>query len=96
MNDSSLSSFPTMDAEVAKATLACSPFVLLDGVPNVRDFGAGYPIDSRRLVKKLQLFRLGELLRICEVPARRDQLRLLLVQLGLQLGPQRDEGLGFG
>ena len=66
--------FPTMDAGLAKATLSSPPFVQVEGIFNIRDFGAGYPAATGR-VKSLHLFRSGEPTRIS--PKGIEQLKSL-------------------
>ena len=74
-DDTSLGSFPKMDPEIVTATLSTSPFVTIEGIFNVRDFGAGYPTSSGTCVKPLYLFRSGEPSRI--TPTGIEQLRAL-------------------
>ena len=65
MADSTLSSLPTMDPDLVKSILAAPPFVVVDGIFNFRDFGAGYPTSTPGArVKPLRLFRSGEPSRI--------------------------------
>ena len=63
-----------MDAELVKSTLSSPPFVQVEGIFNIRDFGAGYPAATGR-VKPLHLFRSGEPTRIS--PKGIEQLKAL-------------------
>ncbi|TBU53422.1 hypothetical protein BD310DRAFT_830224 [Dichomitus squalens] len=59
--DTELLLFPTVDSELLQSTLSAPPFVIVEGIFNIRDFGAGYATslgDAR--VKPLFLFRSGE------------------------------------
>ena len=77
MADPTDATLPTLDPEMVKATLSAPPFVTVDGIFNIRDFGAGYAsaaAPSTR-VKPRRLFRAGELSHIS--PAGVAQLRAL-------------------
>ena len=57
--------FPAVDADIVQSTLSSPPFVTIEGVFNIRDFGAGYPTSQGNArVKPLFLFRSGEPSRI--------------------------------
>lgn len=65
-------SFPTLDKDVLESALSSPPFIVVEGVINIRDFG-GYSSSSGATVKPAYLFRSGEPTRI--TPAGIDQLR---------------------
>ncbi|KAH9884125.1 protein-tyrosine phosphatase-like protein [Cubamyces lactineus] len=72
-------SFPILDPAFVASALAAPPFVSIDGVFNIRDFGAGYPtVSGTSRVKPLRLFRSGELARITDTGIQ--QLRSLGIQ----------------
>ncbi|KAI0748774.1 protein-tyrosine phosphatase-like protein [Daedaleopsis nitida] len=77
-----------LDPHLVASTLSAPPFVSIDGIPNVRDFGAGYPSSlpsptasdstpspTRTIIKPRTLFRSGEPSRI--TPQGVEQLRAL-------------------
>ncbi|RPD71396.1 hypothetical protein L226DRAFT_468697 [Lentinus tigrinus ALCF2SS1-7] len=74
-----------MDVELVSSTLSSPPFVQVEGIFNIRDFGAGYPTSGTAAtatasgrVKPLHLFRSGEPTRI--TPLGIEQLRALGVK----------------
>lgn len=71
---SELFSFPTLDKDVLDSVLSSPPFIVVEGVINIRDFG-GYSSSSGTTVKPAYLFRSGEPSRI--TPTGVDQLRAL-------------------
>jgi len=68
--------FPTIASDVVAATLSSPPFVVVDGVINIRDFGS-YPSSSSpgAVVKPRYLFRSGEPSRV--TPSGAEALRAL-------------------
>ena len=72
-------SLMTLPQDVVAATLAAPPFVSVDGVTNIRDFG-GCPSSHvpRAVVRPRALFRAGELNRLS--PRGADALRALGVR----------------
>ncbi len=56
--------FPSLDPALVKSTLSSPPFVQVEGIFNIRDFGAAYPTATGARVKPLHLFRSGEPTRI--------------------------------
>ncbi|KAI0690921.1 protein-tyrosine phosphatase-like protein [Cerioporus squamosus] len=68
--------FPSLDPALVKSTLSAPPFVQVEGVFNIRDFGANYPSTTAAArVKPLHLFRSGEPTRI--TPRGVEQLKAL-------------------
>ncbi|KAH9848933.1 protein-tyrosine phosphatase-like protein [Lenzites betulinus] len=71
---------PTVpDPDLVQKTLSSPPFIQIEGVFNVRDFGAGRPVsaDATRRIKPLTLFRSGEVAHITERGI--EQLRALAI-----------------
>ncbi|KAI0748779.1 protein-tyrosine phosphatase-like protein [Daedaleopsis nitida] len=89
--DTELPPYPVIDPAIVSQTLSAPPFVTIEGVPNVRDFGAGYTSvlpsaadfkfhseslsTGRTYIKPLHLFRSGEPTRISSRGV--EQLRAL-------------------
>ncbi|KZT09151.1 uncharacterized protein LAESUDRAFT_540086 [Laetiporus sulphureus 93-53] len=80
MDSSSFSpdiTWPAIDETLVNTTLNSPPFVLVEGVINIRDFGARY-LAASRIVKPAVLFRSGEPSRITSRGV--DSLRVLGVR----------------
>ncbi|TFK55095.1 hypothetical protein OE88DRAFT_1694392 [Heliocybe sulcata] len=71
-------SIPTIDPEILQKTLSSPPFVEVDGIVNIRDFG-GHPTSDRSArVRSCYLFRSGEPTKITE--SGKDKLKSLGVR----------------
>ncbi|EPQ58311.1 hypothetical protein GLOTRDRAFT_72619 [Gloeophyllum trabeum ATCC 11539] len=68
-------SFPTIDPDTLQKTLSAPPFVVVDGVVNIRDFGGHPTAEPDTRVRSSYLFRSGEPARITETG--KEQLKCL-------------------
>ncbi|KAI0771095.1 tyrosine phosphatase family-domain-containing protein [Trametes elegans] len=92
-NAAAFASFPTLDPDYVASVLASPPFVTVEGVFNIRDFGALRPSShsdgpTPRRIRPLHLFRSGETSNITDRGI--EQLRALGIRKVFDLRVDRE------